>query len=127
MARTLPRAAAGTSVPPAAPPSPKSVRRSVREDLRANDPTGLFRGLIEIAKLLSDLACTVEGLAWPLDRARRGVLSAPARQDVNEVSSTIVQLLREPLLDDADRALVEERVRAVLGSRPATPRRRAGR
>jgi hypothetical protein len=96
----------------------KKPQREPEDELHDNN-SSVVSSLCYLAKNIrecaKEIAGHVEGVAWAIDRERRGALSVGARQDGAELASTILDLLDGDLLDDDDRAEMRRRVATELG------------
>ncbi len=105
------------------PESFAEQQQRVRADLRAQG--GVIQSLVELAeafrKTTTEVAAAIEGVAWALDRERRGALSAGARQDGKEVAQTIEQLLNDPLLQQGARCSLARRIAAAACAAAGLP------
>jgi hypothetical protein len=105
------------------------IERKLRADLEQQG--GVLGALVELAAQIREAATTVAGfvesVALEVDRERRGSLSAVARHDTVELSSTILALLRDPLFAPEGRRALHARLLRELAQSAPTERRRPGR
>lgn len=109
---------------------PSDDAKRVERDLVAlpGADGALYTQLYELANAIrrsgDEIASAVEGIAWELDKAKRGPLAAARRQDPVSVLQDVQRLLASDLLDEADKTSVRAELLAKLAP---SPRKRSAR